>query len=313
MAQSQFSLTWESHKRNMCTGLSSLQQNNEFVDMTLAAEGHFVKVHQVIIALSSPYFKDLLASAPCQHPVVFLNKVSYTTLSLILEYIYTGEVYINVENLLELIEAAKELKIKGLEDMKLPEITSVQEPDVEDEMSTQEHDYNDENSQIEALEEGTCYLEISNLTMDEKPYIIDDDSYSVVECKEQLLQHVTDHTYEETIKQDQNADDTNENETLPNSDKNITTLFSNNAKASVIQYTVSNQGSLQMILNRYIYYLKHTNKNKSQQWRCIDYLNSKKCPAYVVSKDGVIILSYRGHRRLRLCLTTFNNIYKKFN
>lgn len=42
-------------------------------------------------------------------------------------------------------------------------------------MSTQEHDYNDENSQIEALEEGTCYLEISNLTMDEKPYIIDDD------------------------------------------------------------------------------------------------------------------------------------------
>lgn len=41
--------------------------------MTLAADGHFVKVHKVLMALASPYLKDLMASAPCQHPVVFLN------------------------------------------------------------------------------------------------------------------------------------------------------------------------------------------------------------------------------------------------
>lgn len=41
--------------------------------MTLAADGHMVKVHQVIIALASPYLKDLIASAQCPHPIIFLN------------------------------------------------------------------------------------------------------------------------------------------------------------------------------------------------------------------------------------------------
>lgn len=44
--------------------------------MTLAADGHFVKVHQVIMALASPYFKDLISSADGRHPVIYLN-VSY--------------------------------------------------------------------------------------------------------------------------------------------------------------------------------------------------------------------------------------------
>lgn len=48
-------------------------QNGEFVDMTLAADGHLVKVHQVIIALASPYIKELISTAQCPHPVIFLN------------------------------------------------------------------------------------------------------------------------------------------------------------------------------------------------------------------------------------------------
>lgn len=41
--------------------------------MTLAADGHLVKVHQVLVALASPYLKDMIASAPCPHPVIYLN------------------------------------------------------------------------------------------------------------------------------------------------------------------------------------------------------------------------------------------------
>ncbi|KAL4718378.1 hypothetical protein ACJJTC_015255 [Scirpophaga incertulas] len=114
MTNAQFSLTWDEYKKNICNGLSSLQQNGDFVDMTLAADGHFVKVHQVIIALTSPYIRNLIKSADCSHPVIFLNKISYTTLSSILEYIYTGEVIVAVENLNEFIEAGKELHIKRL-------------------------------------------------------------------------------------------------------------------------------------------------------------------------------------------------------
>lgn len=50
--------------------------------------------------------------------LVFLfQKISYTTLSAILEYIYTGEVVISIDNLSELIQTAKELHVKGLEDL----------------------------------------------------------------------------------------------------------------------------------------------------------------------------------------------------
>lgn len=55
-----------------------------------------------------------------------------------------------------------------------------------------------------------------------------------------------------------------------------------------MQYTVSNQGSLQLILNRYMYYLKHSNRNNSRQWRCVDYLNRRKCPALVVTRGDAV-------------------------
>lgn len=45
----------------------------EFVDVTLAAGGHLVKAHQNILALASPYLKEMLKSAPCQHPIIFLG------------------------------------------------------------------------------------------------------------------------------------------------------------------------------------------------------------------------------------------------
>lgn len=48
---------------------------------------------------------------------LIFQKISYTTLSAMLEYIYTGEVLVTVHNLRELVEVGKELHIRGLEDM----------------------------------------------------------------------------------------------------------------------------------------------------------------------------------------------------
>ncbi|XP_026732775.1 longitudinals lacking protein, isoforms H/M/V-like [Trichoplusia ni] len=265
MAQSQFSLLWNAHKRNICTGLSSLQQNGEFVDMTLAADGHHVKVHQVIIALASPYIKDLLASAQCPHPVIFLNKISYTTLCSLLEYIYTGEVLVSIENLSELLEAGKELHIKGLEDMKLAESISVNQP------TENENDLD-------------C-----NITMEdsESKFILT----SMIDNDQPELSTNMDETYEE----EEEDDDSMSQDVTTVFNKSETVNSSDNTKLSVMQFTVSNQGSLQMILNRYIYYLKHTNRNNTRQWRCVDYLNTIKCPAHVFTKDDVVVQRISAH------------------
>lgn len=41
--------------------------------MTLAAEGHLVKVHKNIVALASPYIKEMMKAIPSPHPIIFLN------------------------------------------------------------------------------------------------------------------------------------------------------------------------------------------------------------------------------------------------
>lgn len=51
--------------------------------MTLAADGHHVKVHKMLLSLASPYIKELIMTADCAHPVIFLNvsfKIYFLTL-----------------------------------------------------------------------------------------------------------------------------------------------------------------------------------------------------------------------------------------
>lgn len=108
-------ISWDSYLNNVSKGFSYLQQNAEFVDMTLAADGHLVKVHQNIIALASPYLKAMLQSASCPHPVIFLNNVSNEILGYILQYIYTGEVKIPINIIDVFVNACKSLCIKGID------------------------------------------------------------------------------------------------------------------------------------------------------------------------------------------------------
>lgn len=280
MAQSQFSLMWDAHKKNICHGLSSLQQNGEFVDMTLAADGHLVKVHQVIIALASPYIKELISTAQCPHPVIFLNKISYQTLCSLLEYVYTGEVLVSIENLNELLEAGKELHIQGLEDMKLSDTgTTQQAPE------TPQNDNEDCN--MESLDEEISYFEITKDTEDGTKYMTN----IIVESENgtRIL---------DTTAAEENYDEEQDDEDSMSNDKTITETkhsVSTSPNLSVMQFTVSNQGSLQMILNRYMYYLKYTNRNNMRQWRCVDYLSNIKCPAHVFTKDDIVVQRISAH------------------
>ncbi|CAB3223974.1 unnamed protein product [Arctia plantaginis] len=279
MAQSQFSLMWNAHKKNICNGLSTLQQNGEFVDMTLAADGHLVKVHQVIIALASSYIKDLISTAQCPHPVIFLNKISYTTLSAILEYVYTGEVLVSIENLNDFLQAGKELHIKGLEDMKIHDSLN----------SSQNFSKNDNDAEcsMDTLNDEICYFEISNKDDDDSKYV---EMTKIRDTEGESTMVLS--TNDDNLYTDGNDDDSMTDVIKAQFEKQDGNFDKN---YSVMQYTVSNQGSLQMILNRYVYYLKHTNRNNSRQWRCVDYLNNIKCPAHVITKDDVVIQRISAH------------------
>lgn len=114
MAGEQFSLCWDNFHSNMSSGLSSLYKTEDLVDVTLAAEGRYLKAHKMVLSVCSPYFRELFQVNPCKHPIVFLKDVSYNALSNLLEFMYQGEVKVSQDDLGTFIKTAEALKIKGL-------------------------------------------------------------------------------------------------------------------------------------------------------------------------------------------------------
>ncbi|KAM3964252.1 uncharacterized protein ACR2FA_001738 [Aphomia sociella] len=284
MVQSQFSLSWNSYKTNICNGFSSLQQNGEFVDMTIAADGHFVKVHQILMALASPYVKELITSAPCQHPVLFLNNVSHRTLSLLLEYIYTGEVLVPSDGLASFGEAAKALHIKGLENITNSDNLNLK-------MATNMPQMEDDFCHVSgikrmAVPSGDGTEQISLPAAARKIYIKQDAN---IIPKNEVQSAFKDNAHDYTdIMEESVIHDSDDDVTLP-MDKDIKSNVKSKSASSNLQFTVSIRGSLQVILNRYIYNLHSvTHRTGVRRWRCVDYRNNK-CMAFVVTKDNIVL------------------------
>ncbi|CAH4037653.1 kelch-like protein 22 [Pieris brassicae] len=268
-----YSLSWSDHLQAVSNGLCSLQQNEELVDMTLAADGHYVKVHRVIMAMASPYIKDLICSIKCNHPVIFLNNLSYNTLTYILEYIYVGEVDIPSEFMDEFLIAARSLHIKGLKDVDMKDKNIIIVPE--------------KDTNVDQVRISKCYTEAA--TKKEREVL---DLELIKENIKESMTESIESLEVETIEEDGEIILDTEDP-----DFDIST-----------HYTLSNRGSLQMILNKFMYYLKHTNKDNSRQWRCVDYLNKNKCPALIFTEGDLVIqrISAHNHR------THENKIKKRF-
>ncbi|XP_041988450.1 protein abrupt-like [Aricia agestis] len=283
MTQSQFSLTWESFKSNICNGFSSLQQNAEFVDMTIAADGHLVKVHQVLMALSSPYIKELITSAPCQHPVIFLNNVSHATLVLILEYIYTGEVRVPARNLSSFIETAKALHIKGLEGM---------DSDTGEISILGESYARGVKRKSEANDEFSLPSSARKISIKREGSSISQNTRSLLRASKN--ENENDNIQSYSILEDSNdMHDSDDILPMQTSDFAPTNIIgdvktSKDKSTANLQFTVSIRGSLQIILNRYIYNLQSTAASGVRRWRCADY-RSKKCNAFVVTNGNIVM------------------------
>lgn len=277
MVQSQFSLSWDSYKNSICNGFSGLQQSGEFVDMTIAADGHFVKVHQMLVALASPYLKDLITSAPCQHPIIFLNNVTHRVLCLLLEYIYTGEAVVPADCFSSFVETAKSLHIRGLEsigDSTVPmKISSSSLPDESSLCQSSGQKRIIVSSASDKLDPVSLPIHATKIFVKRGPSI--NQTPSNTSIPEDI------HEYPDLMN-DSHTQDSDDGFTVEHKTKN------HDKPSSNLQFTVSIRGSLQVILNRYIYNMHSTTRSGLRRWRCVDYRNNK-CSAYVTTKGNVVL------------------------
>ncbi|XP_011198634.2 modifier of mdg4 isoform X13 [Bactrocera dorsalis] len=125
----QFSLCWNNFNSNLSAGFHESLCRGDLVDVTLAAEGQFVKAHRLVLSVCSPYFRKMFTQMPAnQHAFVFLKDVSHTALKDLIQFMYCGEVNVKQEALPAFISTAEALQIKGLTDSDPPPSQSPAEP-----------------------------------------------------------------------------------------------------------------------------------------------------------------------------------------
>ena len=145
-----FDLTWRDYQ-NVATGMfGDLFNDKDFTDVTLVcADSKQTKSHKVILSSCSTLFKEILSSNVHQHPLIFLKGINIDTLSKIMEFVYKGKTEVEQENLEAFLDAAKDLKIKGLVGEVIEAINDIEEEDVETETKI-------ENAKVEVNEDVEC-------------------------------------------------------------------------------------------------------------------------------------------------------------
>jgi len=115
MGEEKYCLKWNSYKNSVTSAFKNLRDNQEFVDVTLSAEGQNCQAHRVVLSASSPYFRDLLGGLQYwQHPVLLLRDVPHQDLLAVLEFVYVGQVNISQGQLQSFLRTAQYLQISGL-------------------------------------------------------------------------------------------------------------------------------------------------------------------------------------------------------
>ncbi|KAL3280150.1 hypothetical protein HHI36_017650 [Cryptolaemus montrouzieri] len=116
MEGEQFSLCWNNFHSNLSSGFQALYKEEDLVDVTLAAEGKYIKAHKTVLSICSPYFKELFRVNPCKHPIVILQDVNHAALCSLLQFMYQGQVSVSQEEIPTFMKVAETLKVKGLTD-----------------------------------------------------------------------------------------------------------------------------------------------------------------------------------------------------
>ena len=91
-----FMLKWNDHHTLFFVGAEELCESEEYTDVTLAAGSKFFPAHKLVLSICSPYFRQLFKRLGKDKPVIYLKDVDPKHLDLLLQYMYKGEIKVQV-------------------------------------------------------------------------------------------------------------------------------------------------------------------------------------------------------------------------
>lgn len=102
------------HSEQLLQGLNLLRQHHELCDIILRVGDVKIHAHKVVLASISPYFKAMFTGnlSEKENSEVEFQCIDETALQAIVEYAYTGTVFISQDTVESLLPAANLLQIK---------------------------------------------------------------------------------------------------------------------------------------------------------------------------------------------------------
>ena len=91
-------LKWNDHHSLFFVGAEELCEGEEYTDVTLAAGTKFFPAHKLVLSICSPYFRQLFKHLGQDKPVIFLKDVDPEHLYRLLQYMYKGEIKVEVSD-----------------------------------------------------------------------------------------------------------------------------------------------------------------------------------------------------------------------
>ena len=114
-----FSLKWNDFQSNITSAFRQFQTKTNFQDVTLASNDlKQISAHRVVLSAGSGYFNNLLSQNSHSHPLLCLDGIKFSELNNVLDFIYTGELQINQEDLDRFLQIAQRLQLQGLHEVK---------------------------------------------------------------------------------------------------------------------------------------------------------------------------------------------------
>ncbi|KAK7072692.1 hypothetical protein SK128_002321 [Halocaridina rubra] len=114
MTEGYLALRWNNHNSIFTKILTSLREQEAYVDVSLACSGRLYAAHKFVLSTCSDYFKEMFNKNPCKHPIVFMKDVCTRDMEALLDFMYKGEVHVPQSELGSLLRTAEGLQVKGL-------------------------------------------------------------------------------------------------------------------------------------------------------------------------------------------------------
>ena len=111
-----FSLKWNDFQANVTKLFSLLRRERNLFDVTLVSDSEeHIPAHRLVLSACSEFFKNIfMNNSNNNNLVLVLDGVDSTGITLMLDYIYQGEVQIYQEYLDGFLELAKKFQLDSL-------------------------------------------------------------------------------------------------------------------------------------------------------------------------------------------------------